>query len=99
MKVIVALFLISILSSCAFLNSVTVTSIPKNRSTKVTSERKKFIFLFLNFNNDFVNEMEKELAQKCDGKIQGIITKTESIVYFPILFNAYKVTAEGYCVQ
>ena len=53
----------------------------------------------LNFNNKFVDGMESELADKCPGKIQGIVTKTEAIMYFPILFHAYNVKAEGYCVR
>lgn len=87
-------------SSCTHLNSVSVTSIPKDRSQKVSAERYKFLFLLLNFDNKFVDEMEKDLAEKCPkGKIQGIVTKTEGITYFPLLAHAYNIRAEGYCVK
>jgi len=86
--------------SCTHLSSVSVTSVPKSRENKVSAERYKFLFLMLNFNNDFVAEMEKDLAAKCpDGKIEGIVTKLESITYFPIIAHAYNVTADGYCVS
>lgn len=94
------LLLTLIFSACTQLNSVSVTSIPKERSQKVSAERYKFLFLLLNFDNEFVNEMEKELAQKCpNGKIQGIVTKTEAITYFPIIAHAYNIKSEGYCVK
>lgn len=87
------------ISSCTHLNSVSITSIPKDRTQKVSSERYKFVFLLLNFNNKYVEEMELDLAGKCNGNIQGIVTKTEAITYFPLLFHAYNITAEGYCVK
>lgn len=88
------------LSACTQLQSVSVTSIPKERSNKVSAERYKFLFLLLNFDNKFVDEMEKELAEKCpNGKIQGIVTKTEAITYFPLLAHAYNIKSEGYCVK
>ena len=87
-------------SACTQLRSVSVTSIPKERTQKVSAERYKFLFLLLNFDNKFVDEMEKELAEKCpNGKIQGIVTKTEGITYFPLIAHAYNVKAEGYCVK
>lgn len=99
MKSILLLALL-VLSSCTHLNSVSVTSIPANRQNKVSAERYKFIFLLLNFDNKFVDEMEKDLAQKCpQGRIEGIVTKTENITYFPLFFHAYNVSAEGYCVR
>lgn len=96
------LFLCSILllSACTHLNSVSVTSLPKERTQKVSAERYKFLFFLLNFDNKFVDEMEKELAQKCPrGKIQGIVTKTETITYFPLIAHAYNIKSEGYCVK
>jgi hypothetical protein len=98
MKVLALIFVL-LFCSCTHLNSVSVTSIPKERKEKVKAERYKFVFLLMNFNNKFVEEMEKELAEKCHGKIQGIVTKTESITYFPIIAHAYNITAEGYCVK
>lgn len=87
------------LSGCAYLQSVSTTQIPAERQHKVSTERSRFIVLGFNFNNDYVNEMADDLAGKCPGgKVQGILTKHESIVYFPLFFQTVKVKAEGYCV-
>ncbi len=87
------------LSGCAYLQSVSTTTIPAERQNKVSTERSRFIVLGFNFNNDFVNEMAEDLAEKCPGgKVQGILTKHESVVYFPLLFHSVRVKAEGYCV-
>jgi hypothetical protein len=85
--------------SCTHLNSVSVTSMPKDRSQKVSVERYKFLFLLLNFNNKFVDDMEKDLVRQCPGRIEGIVTKTEMITYFPLFFHAYNIKSEGYCVK
>jgi len=94
------LLILLLMSSCTHLTSVSVTSMPQVRKEKVKAERYKFVFLLLNFNNNFVEEMELELAKQCqNGKVEGILTKTENITYFPIIAHAYNVTAEGYCVK
>ncbi len=97
-----SVFLISLvmmLANCTHLQSVSTSSIPQQRATKVVAERSKFIFLMFNFNNDYVNDMAEDLARQCpNGKVQGILTKQEFVTYFPLFFNTSKVTAEGYCV-
>lgn len=99
-KLVLIIFLTQIFSSCARLSSVSTSSIPKNRSKKVFSVADRFIFLGFNFNNDYVNNMANNLAQECpDGKVKGILTKHESIVYFPLFAHKERVTAEGYCVR
>jgi hypothetical protein len=98
-KLFPLLLLAALGASCTHLASVSVTSIPANRGQHVSAERYKFLFLLLNFNNDFVQEMERDLAAKCPkGKVEGIVTKLENITYFPIIAHAYNVTADGYCV-
>ncbi len=88
------------LSGCAYMQSVSTTSIPKDRSKKVQVEKSRMIFFAFNFNNDYVNEMAMDLADKCPkGKVRGILTKHESIVYFPLIAHQSKVTAEGYCTN
>lgn len=96
-----ALFLLTVLfSSCTHLNSVSTTPIPAMRKNKVRAENYRFIFFFFNFNNNYVDEMVEKLADQCPkGKIEGLLTKQESITYFPIIAHASQVTAEGYCVN
>ena len=86
------------LSSCVSLKSVSLTQIPKTRKNRVKAEASKLIFLALNFNNDFVEEVPQKLKEKCrKGKVTGILTKDEVTSYF--LFFKRTVTAQGYCVR
>ena len=87
------------LSGCTHLQSVSTSTIPKDRSNTVKAESYRFIFLGFNFNNDYVNSMVEDLADQCPkGKVEGVLTKHESIVYFPLFAHAVQVTAEGFCV-
>lgn len=84
-------------TSCASLKSVSVTSIPQNRNEKVQASVSKWIFLGLNFNNDYVDELTDTLRRKCDGKVTGLMTKYETTFYF--LLNKDEITATGFCVD
>lgn len=97
-KVMVLSFLLS-LASCAQLRSVSTTTIPPQRGEKVQAEGYRFIFLLLNFNNRFVDNMAQDLANQCPGgRVEGILTKDEVLTYFPLIAHAYRVTATGYCI-
>lgn len=86
-------------TGCAHLNSVSTTSVPADRGTPVEVNASRFVFLYLNFDNDYVNEMTKELAAKCpNGRVEGILTKMEKVTYFPLFAHSIKVYATGYCV-
>lgn len=88
------------LSGCASVNSVSLTQIPPQRSKVVSTEKSKTIILGFNFDNDFINTAVEDLKSQCpSGRVTGILTKDETILYF--LFFVYKkrVTAEGYCVS
>lgn len=96
--ILILLSALALNSGCAYLQSVSTTTIPAERGQKVKTERSRFIILAFNFNNDYVDEMAADLANQCPGgKVQGILTKHETVVYFPLLFHTSKVTAEGYC--
>lgn len=84
-------------SSCASLRSVSVTSIPQNRTQKVVASVDKWIFLGINFNNDYVDELTANLRQKCKGRVTGLLTKYETTFYF--LFMKDQITATGFCVD
>lgn len=87
------------LGGCVHMASVSTTSIPIEREKPVEAEGYRFIFLFLNFDNKYVNRLTRDLADECpDGRVEGILTKQEDIVYFPILAHAVRVTATGFCV-
>ena len=85
---------------CSYLTSVSVSNVPADRNKKVRVSANRFIFLLMNFDNDDVNTLTEQLAQKCpQGKVKGILTKYESVVYFPIVVHQRRITAEGHCVE
>jgi len=88
-----------LLSSCASLQSASLSSIPANRSKIVEAKSERTIFLGFNFDNDYVNNLESDLKAQCpNGNIRGILTKDEAVYYFLFFVWARKVTATGYCV-
>ncbi len=98
-KMLVSAILGSILlTSCAQLNSVSLTQVPAKRENVVKVEKSKFIVLGFNFDNDIVEDVANELKVKCpNGKISGVLTKDENINYFLYLFWSKKITVTGYC--
>lgn len=87
-------------SGCVHMRSISTTSIPVERDHAVESTGYRFLFLMINFKNDYVNEMTKDLAQQCpDGRVEGILTKQEDIMYFPLFAHAVRVSATGFCVK
>jgi hypothetical protein len=98
MKSMISIIAIWLLAGCTHLASVSTTSIPATRGKKVKAESHRFIFLLLNFNNSYVDQVVADLAGQCPGgRIEGILTKDESITYFPILAHGRRVSAEGFC--
>lgn len=84
--------------SCVHVRSVSLTQIPEKRSNKISSTSEKWIFFFLNFDNDFVDKIGEDLKEKCPGgKVQGILTKDEMADYFIGFVMKRKITATGYC--
>ena len=84
------------LSSCASINSVSLTPIPAQRNHPVQAEVSKWIFLGFNFDNDFVNPLVDDLKNKCpNGLVSGILTKDEEISYFLVFHK--RITASGFC--
>lgn len=98
MKNILLSAAIALSSSCASLQSISVTDIPKQRSNMVTADASKFVFLGLTFDNDFINRLSDDLSRQCrGGKVSGIMTKHETYFYF--IAHTVKVRAQGYCVK
>ncbi len=82
------------------MRSISTTSIPIERDDTVETDAYRFLFLFINFNNDYVDQMTQDLAKQCpDGRVEGILTKQEDIMYFPLLAHAVRVSATGFCVK
>lgn len=86
------------LTSCTHLQTVSLTSIPPKRDHPIKAETSKFIFLGLNFDNDYVDQMTTQLKNQCpDGIISGVLTKDEVVDYFLFIFMSHKVSATAYC--
>ena len=97
MKVLVLISML-LTASCTHLSSVSQTSIPAKKGKVVKTTVDNNIFFFFNFSNSYLDAINEKLAMQCEnGKISGILTKHESITYFPIIFHKIRVTAEGYC--
>ena len=97
-RLTVLALLASFAAGCASINSVSVSSIPANRSQEVTAEASRWIIFFFNFDNDYVDDVSRELSQKCqNGRISGILTKDEVYNYFIGLVMKRSVVATGYC--
>lgn len=87
-----------LISGCASLKSVSMTSFPENRSKPVKAQVSKFVFLAFNFNNDFVLSLVPQLQKQCpQGKVTGITSKYETRWY--VIGYSMIVTSEGFCVK
>lgn len=94
---LIALTLFSI--SCTHLQSVSTSSVPASRSKPVSAEGSRFMFMFFNFDNKYVDNVVMDLARQCpNGKIEGILTKYETVTYFPLFAYRLQASAQGYCV-
>jgi len=82
------------------MRSMSTTSVPAERSKPVEAEGYRFMFLMINTDNRYVNDLPQDLAEQCpNGRVEGILTKHEDIMYFPLLAHAVRVTATGFCVD
>ena len=81
------------------MSAVSTTSIPADRRQPVEATGYRFLFLLINFDNNYVDELTQDLANQCkDGRVEGILTKKEDIMYIPLFAHAVQVSATGYCV-
>jgi len=95
-----SLLLVPLLSGCVHMSSISTTSVPVERVHSVEAEGYRFIFMFINFNNNYVDHLTTDLAEQCpNGRVEGILTKKEDIMYFPIIAHAVRVSANGFCVD
>ncbi len=94
------LLLAALLMGCTHLHSVSTTSVPVQRDKKVEAEAYRFMFMMMNFDNNYIDGLTRDLAKQCPGgQVQGILTKHEGIIYFPLFAHGVRVRASGYCVS
>jgi hypothetical protein len=66
----------------------------------VSASSDKFLFFFISFSNDYVDDVARQLKSKCPGgTVTGILTKDSLTTYFPLILSKREVTARGYCVK
>ena len=66
----------------------------------IEASESRFLFLFINFDNDYANRLTGALATQCPkGRVEGILTKQEFVTYCPLFAHLVRVTATGYCVK
>ena len=95
-------FMTVMITGCTYLESVSLTNIPEERSKVVTATREKGIIFYFNFDTDFADELSADLRSECEGGVvSGILTKFENICYVPVFcfYSVYRVTATGYCYR
>ncbi len=98
MKTAIIAMILVLLGGCASVRSVSQTSIPAKRTNVVKAEVSKNIIFLFNFSTNYLDDLTAQLQKACpNGKVEGILTKDVTIVYFPIIFHKDLVTAEGYC--
>lgn len=82
---------------CTSLQSVGVTSIPKERGRPVETSENNVALLGIHFDNTFADEVPEKLRQQCpDGKITGVFSKYESTWY--VLVQNRSVTVKAFCL-
>ena len=97
---IVFTFMTVMITGCTYLESVSLTNIPEERSKVVTATREKGIIFYFNFDTDFADELSADLRSQCEGGVvSGILTKFENICYVLVFcfYSVNRVTATGYC--
>ena len=97
---LIFILLMGMTTGCTYLESVSLTNIPEERSKVVTATREKGIIFYFNFDTDFADELSADLRSQCEGGVvSGILTKFENICYVPVFcfYSVYRVTAIGYC--
>ena len=85
---------------CTHLHSLSVTTIPDDRSRPVEATGQRIVVLGLNWDNDYAAEVVSDLAKQCpDGRVSGVMTRYERALVVPIFAYAHRVHAEGFCLQ
>jgi hypothetical protein len=88
------------LTSCATLQSVSMTQIPAERKNPVTATASKMLILGISFDNDYAESVAEQLKNQCrGGQVKGILTKDENFNYFLGIVMKRQITASGYCLK
>ena len=99
MKTLMMVFALSMVG-CTHLRSMSVTTIPADRSQPVEAVVERVIFFGINADNDYVEVLLQQLAEQCPkGKVSGLLTRTERSLVVPLIAHAITVRAQGYCVD
>lgn len=99
MKTLMMVFGLSMVG-CTHMRSLSVTTIPQDRSQPVEAVADRVIFFGINYSNDYVEILVERLAEQCPkGKVSGLLTRTEKSLVFPLVAHRISVRAQGFCVS
>ena len=85
---------------CTHLHSLSVTTIPDDRSRPVEATGERIVVLGINPDNDYADGVVADLAAQCpDGRVSGVMTRYERALVVPIFAYAHRVHAEGFCIK
>lgn len=88
-----------LVSGCTYTVAVSQSNIPAQRKKPVSASVSRFIVLGLNFDNDYALQLGTKLREGCpQGSVRGVTTQDMLTIYFPGIFWAREVTAQGYCM-
>lgn len=98
MKALMMMFALSTVG-CTHMRSLSVTTIPQDRSQPVEAVADRVIFFGINASNEYVDVLVDRLAEQCPkGKVSGLLTRTERSLVFPLVAHKVSVRAQGFCV-
>lgn len=93
------MLLIPLLSGCAHLASVSVTSVPPQAGTEVsTVVESPLIVMGFRSDHHYVDDVVRELKRQCEGgTVTALLTKHE-VIHWPFV-SKHRITASGKCIR
>jgi hypothetical protein len=89
---------LSLATGCVRVNTVSLTSVPAERDKPIEAQSSRMMFFGAAFDSDFIDEAIDELSEKCpQGKVEGVLTKFETIDYFLMIVAKQELNVRGYC--
>lgn len=93
---------LTLLSACHTVESISISQLPEMaaRKQKIASAASSLIILSIPFGSTFVAEAREGLLRQCpQGAIEGVLSKHETVSYFPGVAVEQRVSMEAYCIN
>jgi hypothetical protein len=89
-------------SACTTVDSISISQIPvaAEREAVVRAHSWSPMILLIPFGSGYIDDARKTFTSQCaGGRIEGVLSKYSTVVYFPLLYSTQVVDLEGYCVH